>query len=147
MKPPSLARLRHSSTYQRYWAKQVLGDDDDEIIPDSQEANEESEDEDLPSVNSEEPAKKRAKRNSTHHDAKPTQLRFYPGTWQDILERAKEFYRLWVIKECPFPERECHLLSALPCLEKAMEEFEKKGREVEAGMSNSTFISHSHEYL
>ena len=90
--------------------------------------------------------KKWAKRNSTHHYTKPTQLRFYPGAWQDVLERAKEFYRLWVIKDCPFPVRECHLLQAHLCLEKAMEEFEKKGREVETGMSKYTFISHSHEY-
>ena len=133
-KPPSLDRLRHSSTHQRCWPKRVLDDDKDEIIPDSEEANEEYEDDDSRSVNSKEPAKKRAKRNSTRHYAKLTQLRFYPGAWQDVLERAKEFYRLWVIKDCPFPVRECHLLQARLCLEKAMEEFETKGREVETGM-------------
>ena len=146
LKPPSLDHLRRSSTHQRHWPKRVSDNDKDEIIPDSEEANEESEDEDSRSVNSEEPAKKRAKRNSTRHYAKPTQLRFYPGAWQDVLERAKEFYRLWVIKDCPFPVHECHLLQARLCLEKAMEEFEKKGREVETGMSKYTFISHSHEY-
>ena len=80
------------------------------------------------------------------HYAKPTQLHFYPGAWQDVLKQAKEFYCLWVIKDCPFPVRESHLLQACLCLKKAMEEFEKKGHEVKTGMSKYTFISHSHEY-
>ena len=138
-KPPSLDCLRHSSIHQRRWLKQILEEDEDEIVPDSEASEEEPEDEDSQSDNDEEPARKRAKRNSMHHDAKPTQLRFYPGTWQDVLDRAKQLYRLWAIKECPFPERECHLLSALTCLEKAMEEFEQKDHEVEAGTCKSTF--------
>ena len=40
-----------------------------------------------------------------------------------------------------------HLLHTHPCLKKAMEESEKKGQEVEAGMFKSTFISHSHESI
>ena len=144
LKPPSLDHLSRSATHQRCWPKKVS--DEHEVIPDLEEAEEKSEDDDSQSVNSKEPAKKRVKCNSMHHNAKPTQLRFYPGAWQDVLEDVKEFYRLWAIKECPFPIRECYLLHALPCLERAMEEFEKKGREVKAGMSISTFISHSHEY-
>ena len=111
-KPPSLDRLCRSSTHQRYWPKRVLDNNKDKIIPDLEEAKEESEDEDSRSVNSEEPAKKRVKHNSTHHYAKPTQLCFYPGAWQDVLEQAKEFYCLWVIKDCPFPVCKCHLLQA-----------------------------------
>ena len=146
LKPPSLDHLYHSSTHQRHWPKRVLDNDKDEIIPDSEEAKEESEDKDSQSVNNEEPAKKRVKRNSTRHYTKPIQLRFYPGAWQDVLEWAKEFYCLWVIQDCPFPVCECHLLQVHICLEKAMEEFEKKGFEVETGMSKYTFISHPHEY-
>lgn len=138
-KPPSLDRLRHSLTHQRRWPKRILEEDEDEIVPDSEE---EPEDEDSQSDNNEEPARKRIKRNSTPRDAKPTQLRFYPGTWQDVLERAKQLYRLWAVEECPFPERECHLLNALKCLEAAMEEFEQKGREVEAGTCKCAFLCH-----
>ena len=145
-KPPSLDHLRHSSTHQRHWPKRVLDNNKDEIIPDSKEAKEESENEESRSVNSQEPAKKRVKRNSTCHYMKPTQLRFYPSAWQDVLKWVKEFYRLWVIKDCPFPVCECHLLQARLCLEKAMEEFEKKGCEVKTSMSKYTFISHPHEY-
>ena len=58
LKPPLLDHLRRSSTHQRHWPKRVLDNDKDEIIPDSEEAKEESEDEDSQSVNSEEPAKK-----------------------------------------------------------------------------------------
>ena len=144
LKPPLLDHLRCSATHQRHWPKKVS--DEDEVILDLEEAEEKSEDNDLQSVNSKEPAKKQVKCNLMHHNAKPTQLHFYLGAWQDVLKDAKEFYHLWAIKECPFPVRECHLLHALPCLERAMEEFEKKGREIEAGMSISTFISHSHEY-
>ena len=90
--------------------------------------------------------KKQVKHNSTRHYVKPTQLCFYPSAWQDILKWAKEFYCLWVIKDCPFPVHECHLLQVRLCLEKAMEEFEKKGCEVKTGMSKYTFISHPHEY-
>ena len=146
LKPPSLDCLCHSSTHQRHWPKRVLDNDKDEIILDSEQAKEESEDEDSRSVNNEEPAKKQVKCNSTHHYVKPTQLHFYPGAWQDVLEQVKEFYHLWVIKDCPFPVHKCHLRQVHLCLKKAMEEFEKKGHEVETGMSKYTFISHSHEY-
>ena len=100
-KPPLLDRLSHSATHQRCWPKKVS--DEDEVIPDSEKAEEKSEDDDLQSINSKEPAKKRVKCNSMCHNAKPAQLHFYLGAWQDILEDVKEFYCLWAIKECPFP--------------------------------------------
>ena len=68
----------------------------DEIILDLEEAKEESEDEDLQSVNSKEPAKNEL--SAIQHIIMQSQL---------------------------------------------MEEFEKKGCEVKAGMTKSTFISHS----
>ena len=137
MKPPLLDHLSCSATHQRHWPQNVS--DEDEVILDSEEAEEKSEDDDSQSINSKEPAKKWVKCNSMHHNAKPTQLRFYLGAWQDVLEDAKEFYCLWAIKECLFPVHESHLLHALPCLERAMEEFEKKGCEVEAGIFHITF--------
>ena len=73
-KAPSLDRLHRSSTHQRHWPKRVLDNDKDEIILDLEEAREESEDKDSQSVNSEEPAKKRVKHNTTHHYTKLTQL-------------------------------------------------------------------------
>jgi len=71
-KPPSLDRLHHSSIHQRHWPKQILQEDEDEIIPDSEVSKEEPEDEDSQSDNNEEPARKHTKHNLMHHDAQPT---------------------------------------------------------------------------
>ena len=79
---------------------------DHEVVPDSKaEQAENTLDEGSQSDNSK-LARKCAKCNSTHHNAKPTQLCFYPGTWADVLEWAKQYFHLWLVKECPFPERD-----------------------------------------
>lgn len=93
-------------------------------------------DEDPQSDNSE-PPRKRVKRNSIHHNARPTQLRFYTGAWVDILERAKQYFRLWLIKECPFADREVNLPDARRALKRAIEEFEAKDIEVEDGKQDT----------
>lgn len=142
-KAPSADHLRQSAAYQGRWPRRVP-DSDEEVIPDSEPEEEPANDLDNAtqsdgSDSAEEPAKKRVKRNSQHHGAKPTQLQFYPGHWRDVLERAKEFFRLWMIKECPFPQRDTHLCNARHALTAAMEEFEAKGFEVEDGKSMSTY--------
>ena len=71
-----------------------------------------------------------------HDNAKLTQLHFYPGAWEDVLEWVKEFYHLWAIKECPFLVCESHLLHVLPCLKKAMEEFERRAKRSKLICSN-----------
>ena len=125
--------LQRSATHHRRWPKQVT-DSDEEIIPDPEveERAENALDEGSQSDNSE-PARKRAKRNSTHHHAKPTQPTFYPGTWADILGQAKQYFRLWLVKECPFPEHGPNLRNAQDALKKAIREFEKNDCEVEDG--------------
>lgn len=140
-KPPSADHLRRSAVHHRSRPRRIVETDDEEaIVPDSEEeAADIPVDEDSQSDNSE-PPRKRAKRNSTRHDAKPTQLRFYPGTWVDILERAKQYFRLWLIKECPFAEREANLPDARRTLDQAIEEFQAKEVEVEAGMWDKLFL-------
>lgn len=114
-------------------------DDDDRVDNDKQgedrmdnndNSDNEVDDED------QEPPRKRAKRNSTRHDAKPTQLRFYPGIWADILERAKQYFRLWLVNNCPFAEREANLSDARRALKQAIDEFKAKDTEVEPGKWN-----------
>ena len=88
-KAPSADRLHHSVIYHRRWPKRVA-DSDNEIVPDSEvEELENDLEENSQSDDSEGPSRKRTKRNSTRHQPKPTQIRFYPGTWADLLERAK----------------------------------------------------------
>ena len=69
---------------------------DDEIIPGSMGPAEDPLDADK-SVGSS-PPRKCAKCNSTCHDAEPTQLGFYLGTWVDILKNMKEYFCLWMVK-------------------------------------------------
>ena len=63
-------------------------DDDNELV-DGNEVDDDAEMDDKDHSDSPEPPRKHAKCNSTCHDAKPTQLHFYPGTWVNILEHAK----------------------------------------------------------
>ena len=133
-KAPSVDHLRQSAARQGGWPHHVP-DSEEEVIPDSELERDATNDPDdaAESDSSEEPVKKRAKRNLQHHDAKPTQLQFYLGHWCDVLEQAKEFFRLWMIKECPFPQRDLHLVNAEASLKAAMEEFEENGSLVEDG--------------
>ena len=134
-KAPSVDHLRQSAARQGRWPRRVP-DSEEEVIPDSEPERDVNDPDDAAeSDGSSGPVKKRAKRNSQHHDAKPTQLQFYPGHWRDVLERAKEFFRLWMIKECPFPQRDLHLVNAEAALKAAMEEFEENGSLVEDGKS------------
>ena len=62
------------------------------------------------------------------------------GAWVDILERAKQYFRLWLIKECPFADREVNLPDAQRALNRAIEEFEAKDIEVEEGKRNTSSL-------
>ena len=81
----------------------------------------------------EEPPRKCVRGNSTRHNAKPTQLRFYLGIWADVLERAKQYFRLWLVNNCPFAECEANLPDAQCALKQAIDEFKAKDTEVEPG--------------
>ena len=136
LKAPSADHLCRSAACQGGWPHCVPGSEE-EVIPNSEPEQDAANDPDntAQSDGSEEPVKKRTKRNSQHHDAKPTQLQFYPGHWCDVLEWVKEFFYLWMIKECPFPQRDSHLVNAKDALKAAMEEFEENGSIVEDGKS------------
>ena len=90
-----------------------------------------------PQSDNSEPPRKRAKCHSIHHNARPTQLHFYTGVWVDILEHAKQYFCLWLIKECPFADREVNLPDARHALNRAIEEFEVKDIEVEDGKQDT----------
>ena len=84
-----------------------------------------------------EPPRKHAKCDSTHHDAKPTQLHFYLGTWVDILECAKQYFCLQLVNKCPFAECEANLPDTQCALKQAMNEFKVKDTEVKPGKQNT----------
>ena len=130
LKVPSPDHLHHSVAHHKHWPKWVVDSDEEEVVPDS-EGELELDDMEENLSDSEEPSRKHTKCNSAHHCAKLTQLQFYPGTWADILERAKEFFHLCIIEECPFPEHDENLPNTQNALEKAMEEFKAKDCEVE----------------
>ena len=63
----------------------------------------------------------------------PTQIKFYPPRWRDLLERAKEFFRSFLCNVDGFPSREVGLREAKDCINEALDEFFKARREVESG--------------
>ena len=138
LKPSSADHLHHSAVHHKSWPRQIteLGEevDEDKIVPNSEEevGNISPDNEDLQSDASELP-RKCAKCNSTHHDAKLTQLCFYKGAWVDILEHVKQFFQLWLVKNCPFTTCEANLPDTQNTLNKAIEEFQAKDVEVGAG--------------
>lgn len=81
---------------------------------------------------------KRAKRHSITpyqgRTSKPTQLNFYPGQWQDILEVAKRKYRLYLATKNAFPDREKDFGEARDCLTEAMQEHTDASGDVEIGI-------------
>ena len=103
----------------------------------AQQAGPQSDDSDESAV---QPKAKRAKRHSKtpykFNAGDPTQLQFYSGTWVDILELAKRYFRLWIATEVNFPERETHLSDATNCLTRAVNEHRQEGSEVEEGKSS-----------
>ena len=134
-KAPSADHLCWSAAHQGGWPCHVP-DSEEEVIPNLELEWDVANDPDdaAQSDGSEEPVKKCTKHNSQHHDAKPTQLQFYPGHWHNVV---KEFFCLWMVKECPFPQRDLHLVNAKDALKVSMEEFEENGSIVEDGKSIS----------
>ncbi|RDB15428.1 hypothetical protein Hypma_004171 [Hypsizygus marmoreus] len=59
------------------------------------------------------PRKQRATRNSnisSGEERKPTQIRYYPGPWIEILDNAKRKFRLYVHTQEGFPEKTTAIL-------------------------------------
>ena len=65
----------------------------------------------------------------------PTQLRFYSGSWADILKDAKNHYRLFIHADDPFPERNRNtLVDAHNCLVEAIGKFQEEvGHPIDEG--------------
>ena len=53
----------------------------------------------------------------------------------DVLELAKQKFRLYMATDCGFPERETHLHEASSCLTEALANHSEKGIEFDDGMS------------
>jgi hypothetical protein len=101
------------------------GNQDNEIEhgPNNNDADDEDEDEGT-EVN----APKRRQR-TFNSDIRPSQLRFYSGTWVDVLIIAKNNYRLFIHNEDPFPERTAASLEdARICLIDAIGRFRAESR-------------------
>jgi hypothetical protein len=66
---------------------------------------------------------------------KATQLRFYPARWVEVLNIAKNNWRLHISTGQPFPDREQHLNIAAECLTEAMNDYQDNdATQLEAGM-------------
>ena len=71
--------------------------------------------------------RRRSRLNNAQPD--PTQLRFYSGSWVDVLKNAKYQYRLCIHTDEPFPERSPDSLSdAHECLLEAIGKFQDEMR-------------------
>jgi hypothetical protein len=90
--------------------------------------NEDADDEDEDTQNKVTGPKQRRSRTS-NSDIRSSQLRFYSGTWVDILVAAKNNYRLFINNEDPFPERTAASLEdAQGCLLDAIGKFKQESQ-------------------
>jgi len=64
---------------------------------------------------------------------KPTQLKFYPSQWADVLEEVKKKYRLAIVSGTPFPDCEMEMHFTTDCLVEAISDHEENGNMVEDG--------------
>lgn len=97
---------------------------DDETNNLSNDADDEDEDEDTQVTG---PKTRRSR--TTNNDIRPSQLRFYSGTWIDTLIAAKNNYRLFIHTEDPFPERTSESLEdARNCLLEAIAKFKEESQ-------------------
>ena len=98
------------------------GEMDDGLNDD--DADDEDEDEDTQTTG---PKQRRSR--TSNGDIRPTQLRFYSGTWVDVLIAAKNNYRLFVHNDDPFPERTAASLEdAHGCLLEAIGKFREESQ-------------------
>ena len=89
------------------------------------DADNEDEDDSEDEVNQDAGPKIRRPR-TLNNDIRSSQLRFYSGTWVDILTAAKNNYRLFIHNEDPFPERSsADLEDAHVCLLDAVGKFKE----------------------
>ena len=113
-------------------ANEVTGDSSPKNNNDS-DADEDDEDEDTQVT---EPKPRRTR--TSNMNIRPSQLRFYSGTWVDVLTAAKNNYRLFIHNEDPFPERTAAgLEDARGCLLDAIGKFKEENQ---LPLDEGTFI-------
>jgi hypothetical protein len=92
--------------------------------------NEDADDEDEDQLeNTEVNVPKQRQQRTFNSDIRSSQLRFYSGTWVDVLIAAKNNYRLFIHNEDPFPERTAtSLQDTCNCLIDAIGDFRAERR-------------------
>ena len=80
--------------------------------------------------------KKRAQRHSQNDRTRssPTQLQFYPPSWRDVLEAAKNKFRCYISAVNPYPSREDGIREASDCVVEALADHRASGKKVDPGM-------------
>jgi hypothetical protein len=101
-----------------------LGENREINVDLNNDADDEDEDE-CTQVN--EPKQRRSR--TSNGDIRPSQLRFYSGSWVDVLIAAKNNFRLFIHNEDPFPERTAASLEdARNCLLDAIGTFREENQ-------------------
>lgn len=67
----------------------------------------------------------------------PTQIAFYPASWQEVLGAAKMHWRLRVATEWGFPKLRERRHNILACLTQAITEYENENGSLEQGMNHT----------
>ncbi|KAF7973381.1 hypothetical protein HWV62_15479 [Athelia sp. TMB] len=78
-------------------------------------------------------ARRHSKKPYTRRSNNPTQLGFYPRTWQDVLGTAKMNWRVRVASEWGFPKIREQGAELLECLTQAITEYENENGSLEEG--------------
>lgn len=134
-RPPNPARLQKSATVHSQLqepassANTAAKNKSNVNISDGDDDNEDDDDKS-------QPLKKRAKRHSKTTRSEtgvPTQLQFYPSQWSDVLENAKQRYRLYLATVNAFPHRKKDRQQATFSLMEAIAAHENEGGMVEPG--------------
>jgi hypothetical protein len=68
-----------------------------------------------------------------HTCSTPTQLQFYPLSWRDVLEAAKNKFQCFVAARNPYPNREDGIQEAGDCTVEALADHQNEGKKVEPG--------------
>ena len=98
----------------------------------------------LQNSNNEKKAKHATASEDREGNGDPTQLKFYPPRWHDLLEHAKELFRCFLSNVNGFPSHEVGLQEAKDCINEALEEFSEAGKEIESSsyeLKNIFFLS------
>ena len=146
-KSTSRTALHHANNASKASRHQPVDqpvDDVDHTIMEIDYASNNNNDADADDEDEDEVAKPKQRRSRTlNSDIRATQLRFYSGTWVDVLIAAKNNYRLFIHNDDPFPERTASSLEdARNCLLDAVGKFKEEIRlPLDDGMLFFSFLT------